>query len=329
MANMPPEIVDEFQGQEDGIDRLLIDTRDEFTKAVKRTSNDWDRFDKIIPIIIGAFAIGLLSIVKGNDDLIDTILKVNEKQDYKFLSSLGKEGKVYFKELQSGLRSTADDFKTNFIKQKSYGSTVEKRIKLLQAGATKTVRNIVEVGVKSGKSAVDIARDIEQYVRPDERLLRVSPLEWYRQRFASYKVSALNQIPAGSISYNAFLIARTESNRIYRNLLIESYRNEPFVYGFKWNLSAGHPKPDICDVWAEQDNGMGPGVYDDGNLPEDHPNGLCFVTKVLISKEEMFRYLKTDKMPEKGKFTGETVTTEDWLKAKKGVSETDAIRKFL
>lgn len=63
------------------------------------------------------------------------------------------------------------------------------------------------------------------------------------------------------------------------------------VKGVKWQLSASHPKPDICDVWALHDSGLGPGVYSDMNaVPSDHPNGLCFTTTVLAALPETERW---------------------------------------
>ena len=65
-----------------------------------------------------------------------------------------------------------------------------------------------------------------------------------------------------------------------------SAERAPWVDGVKWNLSASHPKPDICDDWATQDSdGLGAGCYLPRNAPVDHPNGLCFLTDVLAPPE--------------------------------------------
>lgn len=75
------------------------------------------------------------------------------------------------------------------------------------------------------------------------------------------------------------------------------------VKGVKWQLSTSHPQPDICDVWALHDSGLGPGVYSDMNaVPSDHPNGLCFTTTVLAALPETERW-DTGQTPELGGIT--------------------------
>ena len=49
------------------------------------------------------------------------------------------------------------------------------------------------------------------------------------------------------------------------------------VQYMRWELSSGHPKPDICDEYAEEDQGYGEGVYPLEALPAfpAHPRCLC------------------------------------------------------
>lgn len=328
---MPKEIVDVIQRQEDDIDDELYKTSIAVEKEIRR---DVDGSDARIKAILLGFGVALYSIIeKTNINLTQALVKLSNKNDDKYLSSVKNvSNSSNIVQIKRNVKRATDEFLEKFADdfggRKSFGRTTEYRIKSVVDGATKTVRNIVYVGTKAGKSARQIADDVAIYIRPTEEQAKISPLSWYRNRFKEYNITQVKGVPSGSVSYNAFMIARTETNKTYRDSTVELGQNKEWVYGYKWNLSASHPRPDICDVWAEQDNGMGAGVYDSSSLPYDHPNGLCYVTEVVVSPREFRRYLDGEKL-EKPKFTGSVPDMNDWLKAKKGVSEEDAIKKLL
>lgn len=86
--------------------------------------------------------------------------------------------------------------------------------------------------------------------------------------------------------YLSMRIARTEINNAHReahirSLLTESGQLKGYASGIRWNLSLSHPEPDICDVWAGVDMGMGAGLYLPDQVPVDHPHGLCYQTTEL------------------------------------------------
>jgi hypothetical protein len=86
----------------------------------------------------------------------------------------------------------------------------------------------------------------------------------------------------GSIHYQALRLARTEINNTYRESMALNNLENPIALGVKWNLSKQHPRPDICDIYAQVDQyGRGPGVFPANALPLDHPNGMCFFTEML------------------------------------------------
>lgn len=94
----------------------------------------------------------------------------------------------------------------------------------------------------------------------------------------------------GAWKKNALRLARTELGHSAREAHLLCAQESPAVLGVKWNLSASHPEPDICDTWATQNlHGMGAGIYDInklGDVPIDHPNGFCYLTDVLMPIEE-------------------------------------------
>jgi len=96
--------------------------------------------------------------------------------------------------------------------------------------------------------------------------------------------SAVQEWVARKAAYRATVIARTETARAFRVAYQETVQRNPDVVAVQWNLSASHPQPDICDVYAASDPlGLGPGVYGPGDVvaPPAHPNCLCFLTSHL------------------------------------------------
>lgn len=81
-------------------------------------------------------------------------------------------------------------------------------------------------------------------------------------------------------------IARTEISNAHREAHVSSTEQSPgilkdYISGVGWRLSLSHKQPDICDVWAAHDEGLGRGVYLPSDVPVDHPHGLCFTVSVL------------------------------------------------
>jgi hypothetical protein len=99
--------------------------------------------------------------------------------------------------------------------------------------------------------------------------------------------SSLSQAGADNPRYKAMRIARTEINSAHREAHILSTMDpatnakKDWIQGVGWRLSASHPHADICDVWAADDTGLGPGNYEPGDVPSDHPHGLCYTVTVL------------------------------------------------
>jgi hypothetical protein len=321
---MPREVALVLQAQENEIDKQLQLTDFQAQKIIL-ANRDNDKIDKLLKTLLVAFGAGLIiTIFKKNIELNKVVGKLDLSASNKYLKAL-KDATLFAK-----IRKQTEDYIAKFPKMLNVrrigGTTLDYKIKNVIDGATKTVRNIVFVGVQEGKSAQQIAKDISAFIRPTEQKAKKSPLVWFRERFKT--IQKAKDLPQGSVGYNALRIARTESHITYRNGIIEMNREKDFVYGYKWNLSASHPAPDICDVWAEANNGMGPGVYDEGNLPIDHPNGLCFVTTAIYPISEYKKYLDGGKL-KKYNFDGKTITAEEWAKTKKGNSVQDTINKLL
>jgi hypothetical protein len=117
--------------------------------------------------------------------------------------------------------------------------------------------------------------------------------------------------------YQARVIARTETVEAFRDTYKETTARQPYVVGYRWQLSGSHPRPDECDAYANQDvDGLGPGGYLPGNVPSSpHPHDLC--SQVAIIDNQYFKRELAKKTggeePPKPWESGQTVTAKDWL----------------
>jgi hypothetical protein len=123
------------------------------------------------------------------------------------------------------------------------------------------IDRIVAEGISQGKSAVQIANEVEQFLKPTRR-------------------GARTRRPYGrNLSYDAMRLSRTEIARAHAQADIVSANLNPFIEGVECVLSASHPKYDICDKYAEG----GPYPKDAAPVLPAHPHCLCHYQFVLVS----------------------------------------------
>jgi hypothetical protein len=135
------------------------------------------------------------------------------------------------------------------------------------------VDRTINRGILLGRSAKQIAADVAHLIRPDVR---------------------------GGVSYAAFRLGRTELNNAFHRTYINQHQDEPWVYGFKWNLSGSHPEPDECNEYAQDTHYAGgePGVFRTDAVPgKPHPQCLCYVTAEMESEEEFMNNLLNEHLP--------------------------------
>ena len=159
----------------------------------------------------------------------------------------------------------------------SDGRTFSERLWNLDAVARNGINQVLSSGVARGQSAVDMSKELRRYLIDPE----ITP-------GTSWTTGVSKSVTGeGTIHSRALTLARTEINNSYRESLVLANDLNPITLGVKWNLSGSHPRPDICDVWAEGNfYGLGDGVYPADAAPIDHPNGLCYMTEVLRPKEQ-------------------------------------------
>ena len=109
----------------------------------------------------------------------------------------------------------------------------------------------------------------------DETIQRIN--RRVRQHFTGEKVKSLRP-PITSLFPNLARTTRTEYAFAYSEAQKEFARRVPQVTGFRWFLSAAHPRPDICDTLAG--HVYPPNARELGIFPA-HVNCFCFLEPVF------------------------------------------------
>lgn len=163
------------------------------------------------------------------------------------------------------------------------------RITTLRNGSERVVHNIITVGIKEGKSSWQIAKEIEAYVTPNPKGLRVAPWTITRRELGKPISYIPKGVPAGSVEYNAMRIARTETVFSYQQAPYLADKDKWYYNGTLWMLSRSHPKDDICDDYAAHEEGLGRGVW---RVPPHipHPHCMCTTQTQTVPTEEMLEW---------------------------------------
>lgn len=146
----------------------------------------------------------------------------------------------------------------------------------------------LDIGIRSGRSADELSRDLRQYLKqPDKLFRRVRDEHGQLQLSQRAKAYHPGQGVYRSSYKNARRLAATETNIAYRTSDHLRWQQMDFVVGIEIHLSNNHtlngePFHDICDDLA-------------GKYPKDfkftgwHPLCRCFATSILKTQEEIDR----------------------------------------
>jgi len=166
-----------------------------------------------------------------------------------------------------------------------HGLAVSERIWSQSQTARAAMRDLVHVGVATGRDVVKVARDLERYVRQGRRTLA----EDYPNMMAR-----MNRRIPKDVCYEALRLARTEYSNAFMEGVYSRGRVNPSYQGVRWMLSDSHPESDVCDDLASADlYNMGPGVYPAGEEPvQPHIQCLCYVIPYLVETKDFIVQLK-------------------------------------
>lgn len=125
------------------------------------------------------------------------------------------------------------------------------------------IEQLIASAVAQGRSATQLARDLEAFVKPDAMM----PDNW-------------NDIYEGlpfafRVDYNAKRLAVSALNHSYFQGAILAGRENPYAEFLHWELSRSHEIYDVCDTYMEHDEGLGKGNFALDNAPLPHPFCKC------------------------------------------------------
>lgn len=180
-----------------------------------------------------------------------------------------------------------------FLARKVKGLGLSQRVWNYADMSREMVERTLELGIKTGEPAAEIARDLKQYLKfPDKLFRRVRDEEG--RLHLSKAASEFHPGPGvyRSSYKNALRLAATETNIAYRSSDHLRQVQLDFVVGIEVHLSNNHtcldskgrPQPfyDICDELK----GKYPKWFD---FKGWHPNCRCFITTILKTPEELAR----------------------------------------
>jgi hypothetical protein len=128
---------------------------------------------------------------------------------------------------------------------------------------------VLERGVTIGKSAVDLAADVERFLQPG----RIA-----KRTYAPYGKQFM---PPSGASYDAMRLARTEITAARHRAGYVSANLNPFVYQYRRRLSNAGTACQVCVEIAEN----GPYAKDNfGYMPPSHSHCMCYVVWETIPR---------------------------------------------
>lgn len=211
-----------------------------------------------------------------NKTIENNILKSSNIQkgvQLSFVDMIAPDAKIN-EALKRTITKVSNDTVKQLIAGEYYkdGKTLSKRIWNLTGDNGNKIDAIIKDNIAKGANVRELAKDLEKYVNPKNR---ITP-----KTFA-------DGIGGDSISYQARRLARTSITHAQTEVMIQNAKKNPFCLGLKWNLSASHSarmhgKSDVCDNY----NGK---TFKPDEVPLQHANCLCYFTEVLQDFDECIK----------------------------------------
>ena len=203
--------------------------------------------------------------IKGN---MYTIADAVVVDNIKWLESFGfsKEG------LNAAFNYVPDEVVRRLITGQVYDSgwSLSARIWGDNEQTMKDAYQIMAKGLAENKPVFEIAKELEQYVRPGAKKAWNPVLAMKNTKTGQIEYK---RIYKGQVDYNAQRLARTLTQHSYQQSFIATTQKNPFILDYIWHSNGSR----VCDLCKARD-----GVHFKKNeLPMDHPNGMCTMEPVV------------------------------------------------
>lgn len=182
-------------------------------------------------------------------NVADEVVKCNRA----WLSSLGFESTS----LDVAFNYVPDSIVRKLVTGQIYDSgwSLSSRIWGSNEDTLKDIYQIMAGGMAKNQSVYEIAKSLEQYVRPG------AAKQWNLTAPDGRRIFPKN------VDYNAQRLARTLVQHGYQQSFIETTENNPFVKRYIWEANGSR----VCPICMGR-NGQS---FKKDELPMDHPNGMC------------------------------------------------------
>lgn len=208
--------------------------------------------------------------------------KNNELANRVFGDNVGKLSQVQYRRYYS----TNGEARDAFVHRKEGGLNLSQRVWRYAEQFKEEMEMGLDIGIRNGRSADDMSRDLRQYLKePDMLFRRVRDEHGELQLSKHTKAYHPGQGVYRSSYKNARRLAATETNTAYRTADHMRWQQMDFVVGIEIHLSNNHtlngkPFHDICDELQ--------GRYPkDFNFKGWHPHCRCFATSILKTQAEI------------------------------------------
>lgn len=166
------------------------------------------------------------------------------------------------------------------------GLMLSDRLWRLDRGAKEAITQAIELAVIQGHGSAQAAREFlaRGEAVPAGVAARMGAGE---STSIGQEAARLLNGEGHSALYQAQRVFRTEINRAHGEAYMAGAEDHPDFAGFRFLLSPGHPRHDICDLLSSQNlYGLGAGVYPSrAKCPwPAHPNTLSFVEIVYADE---------------------------------------------
>ncbi|MDR1914255.1 MAG: hypothetical protein LBQ68_07235 [Clostridiales bacterium] len=238
------------------------------------------RIEKLLKSLKNDMQVAIVNGVEAEWTLSNN--KNSELAQWVFGDNIGK----LTKEQERRYFNNNDNAREAFLKRKTAGLNLSDRVWKYTNQFKGEIEMGLDLGIRTGLSAQEMARDLKQYLQYPDKLFRRVRDEHGQLRLSE---AARNFHPGTGVyrsSYkNAMRLARTETNMAYRTADHERWQQLDFVVGIEVRLSNNHtlngvPFTDICDDLK-------------GKYPKEfkftgwHPQCRCHVISVLKTPEEV------------------------------------------
>ncbi|AKA70142.1 hypothetical protein [Clostridium scatologenes] len=202
------------------------------------------------------------SIIKSANNATDIQLDFFNIIDEKYNLNLKESFTSMFSKVP--IEAISEIISGNFYKD---GTGLSKRIWWNEKKVNGDIDYIIQQGIEQKKSIYDLSKDLETYINPQAKK------DW---NWKNVYPGVGNKM----VDYNAQRLARTSINHAYFLSNTRSCEANPFINVMHWELSLQHSirmhgRTDICDTYANNDDGYGRGNFLIKNLPTPHPQCLC------------------------------------------------------